>query len=129
MSLFSTREKLKFAQWAIDEFAGQSIGNYDDQINQLKKLELYYNKSKRYTISDFGIKLSKIPSQHLWLMATIGWLTPNRSKPTKCVRGFYKNNIRNGQSKYFITVNKYIYLLLIECELRDMYTNAKAKYL
>jgi|GEM_PF-1416977 len=135
MSNFYTPEyKLKLAKNIITNFCSDitGLGCNNQSLKEIQKIERRYNKSKgRYCdLSDFCIRLSDIPQIHYKLMTTVNWLDCITGTPVKKQTGFYKSAYCDKQGltqvEHFITVDRYIQLLFIELNIRDMYKEIAA---
>ncbi|MCC2624707.1 MAG: hypothetical protein K0R14_580 [Burkholderiales bacterium] len=125
-NFYTTKYKLDLANSIIANFCGDKtqVGYNNSDLEAIHKIERKYNKSKgRYCdLSDFCIRLSEIPQVHYKLMISINWLNPTEA-PKKS--GFYKSASTDKQGitrlEHFITIDKYIQLLFIELNIRELY--------
>jgi hypothetical protein len=127
--MYTTEYKLNLAKSVIADFCGDvaALGRKYPDFKAIQKMERKYTKSKgRYCdISNFCIRLSDIPQPHYKLMVTINWLDHITASPAKDQMGFYKSVYSDKQGiarvEYFITLDKYIQLLFIELNIKEMY--------
>lgn len=106
------------------------------KFKEIKKLERKFNK--RYKLADrvdvseyldeFSIELAHVPDNLHFLMEIIGWIDHDTYMPAPHLDGFYTNtyyNITAGDRStvtwHYITVKRYIDLLLIDNNFRDIY--------
>ncbi|MBP9768416.1 MAG: hypothetical protein QG673_1533 [Pseudomonadota bacterium] len=109
---------------------------YDNpKFKELAKLERKFNKHHKNKLVDvgeylekFSIELRMIPKNLHFLMRVIGWLDEDTYAPCQHIKGFYPNSYHDSTAKdlstktwYYITVEQYISLLFIDCELRERY--------
>ena len=131
-NFYTTESKLSLAKSFIAEFCGDKpvLKHQHPNLKAIQKMERKYNKSKGCCcdLSDFCIRISEIPKIHYKLMISINWLDQDTAAPTKV--GFYKSaySYEQGATKveHFITVDKYIQLLFIELNIRDLYKEIAA---
>jgi len=127
--MYTTEYKLNLAKNVIANFCGDitALGRSNPDCKEIQKMERKYTKSKgRYCdLSDFCIRLSDISQTHYKLMTTINWLDHITATPAKYQVGFYKSIYSDKQGiarvEYFITLDKYIQLLFIELNIKDIY--------
>ncbi len=128
-NLYSTKQKISIANAIIKNSCVDKVASgYNDPIfTKLHKIEKKYLKSRSYDLSDFAIGLSELPPRHFKLMRTIGWLDPETEKPQKSLGGFYSETSGTEQGstriQHYITVDQYVYLLLIELDMINLYNN------
>ncbi len=133
-NFYLTKRKLDLAKNIIADFCGDktALGKCGSDLENIQELELKYNKSKRNfcDLSDFCLRLSDIPHIHYQLMISINWLKSITESPTKKQTGFYKSafSYEKGATRieHFITVDKYIKLLFIELNIKQLYKEAAA---
>jgi len=129
--MYTTERKLNLARNVVADFCGNltALGQNNPDFKEIQKIERKYSKSKgRYCdLSDFCIRLSDVPQTHYKLMVTINWLDQITAAPVKNQVGFYKSIYSDKQGmvrvEYFITVDKYIQLLFIELNIKEIYKN------
>src|SRR6185437_6446923 len=129
--MYTTERKLNLARNVVADFCGNltALGQNNPDFKEIQKIERKYSKSKgRYCdLSDFCIRLSDVPQTHYKLMVTINWLDQISAAPVKNQVGFYKSIYSDKQGmvrvEYFITVDKYIQLLFIELNIKEIYKN------
>lgn len=127
--MYTTKSKLNLAKCVIADFCGDitALGHNNPDFKAIQKMEQKYNKSKgrHCDLSDFCIRLSDIPQVHYKLMVTINWLDHITEAPAKGQIGFYKSAYSDKQGitrvEHFITVDRYIHLLFIELNIKDIY--------
>ncbi len=114
--------------------------NYDNpydnpKFKKIAKFERKFNKQHKGNLVDvgeylekFSIELKYIPTHLHFLMRVIGWLDEDTYAPAKHLSGFYSTSYHDYSTKdlatkiwYYITVEQYINLLFIDCELRERY--------
>jgi hypothetical protein len=129
-----TKFKLELAKNIIADFCGDKTasGQHTQDLKEIQELEQRYNKSKgRYCdLSDFCLRLSDIPQVHYKLMISINWLNHVSEAPAKNQAGFYKSAYSYEQGatrvEHFITIDKYIQLLFIELNIKELYKKIAA---
>ncbi|HLX54430.1 MAG TPA: hypothetical protein VKR58_10835 [Aquella sp.] len=127
--MYTTEYKLNLAKSVIADYCGDTaaLENKYPDFKAIQKMERKYTKSKgRYCdISNFCIRLSDIPEAQYKLMVTINWLNHITAAPAKNQVGFYKSVYSDKQGiariEYFITLDKYIQLLFIELNIKEIY--------
>lgn len=128
-NFYTTTHKLNLAKSVIANFCGDKteLGLNNPDLKAIQKMERKYNKSKGSycDLSDFCIRLSDIPHLHYRLMLAINWLEQVTEVPVKARSGFYKSVYSDKQGianiEYFITVDRYIHLLFIELDIKEIY--------
>ena len=135
------QELINLANDVMAHFSGTTrLFNYADphhnpKFKEIKKLERKFkkrHKNNRVDVSEylreFSIELVYIPERLHFLMRVMGWLDNDTYAPAPHLNGFYSDTYHDFMAKdlatktwYFITVDRYIELLCIDCNLQNRY--------
>jgi hypothetical protein len=107
---------------------------HNPKFKEIKKLERKFKKRHKNDrvdvgeyLEEFSIELARIPQRLHSLMICIGWLDSDTYAPAKHIDGFYSDTYHSFNKDlatatwHYITVDRYIDLLLIDCNLQDRY--------